>query len=163
MNTSIIVKRVSFGLICLVAVGLGLWLSLALRTDFKTIDERSYRWDQFSGHYLVVNYFAEWCAPCLKEIPELNGFHDYANKQNDVSLFAVNFDNLDDNALKELQSKYKMQFNMVSGFPLNAPYAMPKTLPATFIIGRDGKVIKELKGEQTNQDLQLIIQQLRKL
>lgn len=157
------IKKVSFSLICLMAAILGFWLSLSLREDFKTVDEESFRWNDFDGQVLIINYFAEWCAPCLKEIPELNAFHEYTIEQDDVSLFAVNFDNLNDTDLKGLQKKYEMTFNMISGIPKNAPYGMPKALPATFIIGPDGKLIKQLNGEQTNQGLQDVVNQLRQL
>lgn len=157
------IKKVSFSLICLTAAILGFWLSLSLREDFKTIDDESFQWNDFDGEVLIINYFAEWCAPCLKEIPELNDFYDFTEKQGDVSLFAVNFDNLDDTALRHLQKKYGMTFELISGNPKNAPYAMPKALPATFIIGPDGKLIKQLNGEQTNRGLQDVVNQLRQL
>ncbi len=66
---------VSCGLAAAIA---GFYLSLSLKSDFTTVEGQSYQWQDFKGQYLVVNYFAEWCAPCLKELPELNQFESFA-------------------------------------------------------------------------------------
>ncbi|GAC14536.1 TlpA family protein disulfide reductase [Aliiglaciecola lipolytica] len=156
-------KKLVFIGIGLVAAAGGFFLSLSLKSDFSIVEGESYQWQDFEGQYLVVNYFAEWCAPCLKEIPELNQFETFANTQQDVSLLAVNFDNLPDSELISLQQKYEIGFRVMSGLPKNAVFPFPKSLPATFIIGPDGKLIKHLQGEQNNESLQNMIRQLRQL
>ncbi|WP_342804466.1 TlpA disulfide reductase family protein [Alteromonas sp. M12] len=149
---------VSCGLAAAIA---GFYLSLSLKSDFTTVEGQSYQWQDFEGQYLVVNYFAEWCAPCLKELPELNQFESFAKEQPDVSLLAVNFDNLGDPELQELKQKYQIDFRVISGLPENAVFHKPNSLPTTFIIGPDGALIKQLQGEQNNASLQNIITQLR--
>ncbi|MEP4888724.1 MAG: TlpA disulfide reductase family protein [Aliiglaciecola sp.] len=149
---------ISFGFAAAVA---GFYLSMSLKSDFTTVDGESYQWQDFEGQYLVVNYFAEWCAPCLKEIPELNEFERFASTETDVALLAVNFDNLPDPELMALKQKYQIEFTVISGLPENAVFTKPKSLPTTFIIGPDGVLIKQLQGEQSNASLQNIIIQLR--
>lgn len=156
-------KKGLFVLVCCVAVYAGISLSLSMRSDFSTLSGQSYSWQSLHDEIVVVNYFAEWCAPCLKEVPELNTFNEFVQQNDKVSLFAVNFDNVNDEKLQGLKEKYNMQFNMVSGLPEKAPFSMPKSLPATFIIGANGELIKELKGEQTAESLQAIVEGLQKL
>ena len=55
--------------------------------------------DRVDKHWLVVNYWAEWCGPCRTEIPELNKLSEQVKGQN-VSVFGVNFDNLQGEDLK---------------------------------------------------------------
>ncbi|GAA0852450.1 TlpA disulfide reductase family protein [Aliiglaciecola litoralis] len=156
-------KKIGFALLLAVAAVAGFWFSLSLRADFSTLDGKQYSWQSLKDQIVVVNYFAEWCAPCLKEVPELNKFAQFAQQNDGVSIFAVNFDNLSDQELSKLRDKYSMEFAMVSGLPKNAPFAMPKSLPATFIIGSDGTLIKQLNGEQTDAQLQNIVLTLQKL
>ncbi len=43
------------------------------------------------GQWLVINYWAEWCAPCRKEIPELNHLAE-EGKAKGFRVLGVNFD-----------------------------------------------------------------------
>ena len=43
----------------------------------------------FHGRWLVINYWAEWCTPCIKEIPELN---QLAQQYPELAVVGVNFD-----------------------------------------------------------------------
>ncbi|GAB5380597.1 MAG: hypothetical protein Alis3KO_19280 [Aliiglaciecola sp.] len=156
-------KKGLFVFVCGLAVYAGITLSLSMRTDFTTLDGEGYSWQGLEEQIVVVNYFAEWCAPCLKEVPELNDFDQFVRQTDKVSLFAVNFDNVSDEQLTALRDKYDMQFKMVSGLPKKAPFSMPKSLPATFIIGTNGELIKELKGEQSAESLEAIVLGLQKI
>ena len=49
--------------------------------------------NKLNGNWIVINYWADWCAPCIKEIPELN---EFAKENNDLLVFTFNFDQLDE-------------------------------------------------------------------
>ena len=120
--------------------------------DFTTSENEALQWQQFQGRYVVVNYFAEWCAPCLKELPELNRF--YLQHQDQVSLFGVSYDNLDNAALAELIAKYQIAFPLIRMQPApQLPFAKPEALPATYIITPQGEIKGPLMGEQSVESL----------
>ena len=48
--------------------------------------------EDFRGGWLFVNYWAEWCAPCLEEIPELFQLHASSAE---VFVLGINFDQLE--------------------------------------------------------------------
>ena len=154
-------KKSIIALLCLLAVVLGIVVNLNQRVDFKTLDGEEYRWETLQGNWLVVNYFAEWCVPCLREIPELNQFYT-ENKQH-LAMFAVSFDALSTAQLAELKTKYNIQFPVIAQFNADTPMSRPKSLPATFIIGPDGRVVKQLLGEQSAESLSLAIEHLKRL
>jgi thiol-disulfide isomerase/thioredoxin len=143
------------------ALLLGLWTQHASKVDFTSLDGQEHRWSHSQGKWKVVNYFAEWCAPCLREIPELN--HFYQLHKHDIDIFAVSFDVLSKDKLMALQQKYEIQFPVIdrlNTLPWNRP---PNSLPTTYILDADGKVQKQLKGEQSAEKLIQIINVLKGL
>jgi len=67
-----------------------LGLSGCQQPEFYSVQGGEHRFDDFKGRYLVVNYWATWCAPCIREIPELNAFADEFHDR--VAVWGVNFD-----------------------------------------------------------------------
>ena len=49
-------------------------LSACSEPDYRLVDGGSGRVDDFLGKWLIVNYWADWCPPCIKEMPELENF-----------------------------------------------------------------------------------------
>lgn len=145
-----------------IAAFFGAYFALMLREDFKTLDGQSYSWHGLEGKWVVVNYFAQWCAPCIKEIPELNEFASFAETRHDIALFAVNFDTATPDESRALLAKYGIEFDLMEEAPVRAPFERPNALPATFIISPDGELIARLDGEQTNQGLQQKLMLLQK-
>lgn len=140
-----------WGLLALVAFLAGLWASNQLSYDFKTLDGTKYKHSSLEGDIVLVNYFAEWCAPCLREIPELNEFYHQAGDK--VKLFGVSFDNLSEEQLSALKNKYNIEFPLISIFEAEFAFDKPQYLPATFIIKPSGEVAGQLLGEQTSKSL----------
>ena len=155
MNKIVIVLAASLALL------VGLWTQHYLKVDFTSLDGQEHRWSNSQGSWKVVNYFAEWCAPCLREMPELN--HFYQQQHQDISIFAVSFDPLSKEQLIGLQQKYDIQFPIIeklNTMPWNKP---PNSLPTTYIIDAAGKVQKQLKGEQSADKLIQTINALKAL
>jgi len=144
-------KKVVIILAASLALLVGLWTQQNLKVDFTTLDGQEHRWSNSQGNWKVVNYFAEWCAPCLREMPELN--HFYQQHNDDIDIFAVSFDPLNKEQLMVLQQKHDIQFPIIdrlNSLPWSQP---PNSLPTTYILDADGKVQQQLKGEQSAEKL----------
>lgn len=136
----------------------GLWASNQMSYDFKTLDGNTYKHSELKGDIVLVNYFAEWCAPCLREIPELNEFYHQA--ADNVKLFAVSFDNLSEEQLQKIKSQYNIEFPLISSIDTDFAFDKPQYLPATFVIRSTGDVAGQLLGEQTTKSLNEAISDL---
>ena len=107
-------------------------------------------YSNIESEYVLVNYWASWCKPCVKEIPELNAL----NQHEQVAVFAYNFDRLNGDALKAEADKFKLNIPMV----LNDPAVLfdeksPSALPATLVLHPRTGAKKWLMGAQTKDGI----------
>ena len=87
-------------LLCLVA------LISCQKNDIEVFNGTNTSIDKLNGNWIVVNYWADWCAPCIKEIPELN---EFADENNDVVVYTFNFDQLEVDDLKPIAKKFNIE------------------------------------------------------
>jgi len=59
------------------------------------------------GNWILINYWADWCPPCIKEIPEINTFSD---KHPEVIVLAFNFDRLEAEDLRPQIKKFNIKY-----------------------------------------------------
>lgn len=149
-----------YGLVAIASLSAGVLFHLSSQKDFHTINGQEHSWSDYEGQWLVINYFAEWCAPCLKEVPELNQF----NADYDIPLFAISFDGESDDKMREIASKYSMEFTIISAEPApQLPVSKPRALPTTYIINPEGQMAKKIEGEVTHKMLFEAIEHLKSL
>ncbi|WP_322405884.1 TlpA disulfide reductase family protein [Idiomarina sp. PL1-037] len=121
--------------------------------DVVTDADNELRWGNLGEKTVVVNYFAEWCAPCLRELPELNEFNQH--KAKDVELIGVSFDPMSNAELTELKQRHGIEFQLALMEPApKFPFQRPQMLPATYVIKPDGSVKGPLMGEQDLESLE---------
>jgi thiol-disulfide isomerase/thioredoxin len=108
---------------------------------------------QPDGEWLFINYWAEWCKPCIEEIPQLNAFHrEQAGK---ARVVMVNFDGVSGAALQEQARALGIETTIFEGEPsARFGFRKPEVLPSTYVIGPDGKTRQTLIGPQTTATLQ---------
>jgi len=111
--------------------------------------------DTLKGRWVLINYWAEWCKPCLEEIPELNAFAEAHSEQ--VSVLGVNYDGVEGEALAQVIVRFGIDFPVLTRDPASIyKFARPKVLPATFVINPEGEVQQRLVGPQTLADLKRV-------
>lgn len=109
-------------------------------------------YDTYKGKWIVVNYWAEWCRPCLREIPELNKLaKEYADQ---VAVLAVNFDEVTGEELIALHEKMGIEYPAAPVDPKHFyQFKTPTALPTTLLIKPDGTMLGLELGEQTEHEL----------
>ncbi len=101
------------------------------------------------GKWVVVNFWAEWCAPCRKEIPELNEL----DREPGIQVLGVDFDRHEGDELTGIIEKMGIQFPVLfDGQVGDLRLPWPSVLPVTYLI-HDGNLVETLQGPQTQQGL----------
>lgn len=103
--------------------------------------------DDWSGRWVVINYWAEWCAPCREEIPELNRLDREHGAE--VAVLGVNYDGLTGERLQRLAEEMGIEFRLLEEDPRERwGEPQPSVLPSTLIVNPDGKLVDVLVGPQ---------------
>ena len=120
--------------------------------DLLTSENKKVFLDDLRGKWILINYWADWCPPCIKEIPELNKLNSQFGDQ--VSVFLFNFDRLEGDELRKQLLKIKAEIpSLISDPQLIYNYDVPDALPVTFVIDKEGKLSMTLKGPQTLEEI----------
>ena len=107
----------------------------------------------YKGQWVVINYWAKWCKPCIKEIPELNALD---RKYEQVAVLGVNFDGARGEELQAQISQLGIAFPIILEEPSAAlGTQLPQVLPATLILDPGGKLVTTLVGPQDLESLAL--------
>lgn len=119
-------------------------------------DGNAYSAADLDGRWLVVNYWAEWCAPCREELPELNALNGVAD---DIQVIGIHFDAYEGAELLELSERMDIRFPVL-GHDFAAAYklSLPQVLPTTYIINPAGELAHTLQGPQDEAGLLAFIQ-----
>lgn len=131
--------------------GLGIGLILAGCAEDIGVDQygRKVAVERLEGQWLVINYWAQWCAPCRTEIPELNALEKQLKEQS-VQVLGVNFDALQGEKLSKAAQDMGITFTVLAQDPAER-YQLPRAevLPVTYIVDDQGRMRERLLGEQT--------------
>ncbi len=107
----------------------------------------------WQDRWLVINYWAEWCAPCRHEIPELNELHE-DRVANGLVVLGVNYDGLAGEDLTDVMQRMQIEFPVLAQDPqLQYGYDRAQVLPMTVIIDPRRQVHEILSGPQTAKSI----------
>jgi peroxiredoxin len=117
----------------------------------KTLEGHDLRLADLRGRYVLLDFWASWCAPCLAEMPNLLAIKNQFAKDPRFVLVGVS---LDDRPRDAGASVKALKLSWLQGFagpdsPVVSAYGAT-AIPATFLIGPDGKILaRDLRGEKT--------------
>ena len=120
--------------------------------DLIVCEKKGLNIEDLKGKWVIYNYWADWCPPCIKEIPELNNLQ--FNFPNELKVFLINFDMLDGEELTQQLKKFNVRVDSLITDPSSIyNWTIPENLPVTFIVNREGNLEHTLVGPQTEKEI----------
>lgn len=112
---------------------------------------------QYKGKWVLVNYWATWCPPCLEEVPDLVNLYDQRKKK-DLLVLGVVFDYKNVKEVTEYVDDMLMSYPIVLGDDaVIAQIGSAEVLPTTFIYNPQGELVKIKRGIITRQYIEKLI------
>ncbi len=115
---------------------------------FQTGDGSSIDFSDFEGKVLIVNFWATWCPPCIKEMPSLNRLQS-AFPGEDFEVIAINQDRggsrIAEPFLRDKLGLRDLKIYLDHRMALGRAFKN-RGLPATYAIDRDGNIVGGLFG-----------------
>ncbi len=132
-----------------------------LLKDFLLKDTagKKHQLSDYKGKWVIVNYWATWCPPCLEEVPDLVAFYD-AHKNHDAIVLGVALDYKDAKEVAAYVDDMLMSYPIVLGDDAVTSQIGPAdVLPTSFIFNPQGKLVKTKRGKVSRDYLEKIISQ----
>jgi thiol-disulfide isomerase/thioredoxin len=118
-----------------------------------TIEGARYDLASHRGQWVVVNFWATWCAPCLKEMPELSALD--AMREH-IEVIGLAYEEIDPAEMKAFLKKHPVVYPVaiVDVYAPPADFDTPRGLPTTYLIAPDGAIAKRFLGPVTARDIE---------
>ncbi|MCB1609012.1 MAG: TlpA family protein disulfide reductase [Xanthomonadales bacterium] len=119
----------------------------------EKIDGGSWSLADQQGKWVVVNYWATWCTPCIKEMPELSELHA---ERADVEVIGLAFEETEADDIRKFLEVKPVSYPVaqIDVFEPPADFDVPRGLPMTYLIAPDGSVAKKYLGPITREELE---------
>jgi len=129
----------------------------AVDFSFTDTDGETHKLSQYNGKWVLVNFWATWCPPCRKEMPDLSDFH---MENEDAVVIGVNYEpGLKDERLKKFIALYLITFPVtrVNDEIIDA-LGEPRGLPTSILIDPQGNIAKRLTGMVDERRINKVIE-----
>ena len=104
--------------------------------------------EQLRGKVVLLNVWATWCAPCVREMPSMQRLHQ-ALGDSGLVVLAVSVDVSDPGAVRAFYEEYGLTFPMIQDRSRAIERIYQTTaVPESFVINKNGMIMKKLIGEQ---------------
>ena len=122
-----------------------------------TIDGKNFDLAEQRGKWAIVNFWATWCGPCLKEMPELSALHVMREQ---VEVVGLAYEDIGLEEMRAFLVEHPVAYPIVIVDPMDPPrdFATPRGLPITYLIAPDGKLARQFLGPVTAHELENAIE-----
>ncbi|MCP4753760.1 MAG: TlpA family protein disulfide reductase [Proteobacteria bacterium] len=119
--------------------------------EYRLVDGTRENWAGNRGKVILLNFWATWCYPCLKEMPDMEDLH-HLMKEDNFRILAVNYGEKEERVRKFLK-KSPYSFDIVLDNQNDiGPVFRVTGLPTTFIIDPKGRVLGKVMGPKNWKD-----------
>lgn len=129
----------------------------------ETIDGGTFDLADHSGEFVLVNVFATWCTPCIREHPELVEFQERHARAGDATVVSVVFDDQVDN-VRDFFADHGGDWPVVTDPDgrIALSYGVAK-VPESYLVAPDGTVLTKFTGGVTAGGLEQVLDNAREV
>ena len=132
--------------------------AFAVNMPLSGVDGSVDNLNRYQGKWLVVNYWATWCPPCIVEMPELQSFHDEHADKN-AMVFGINLEQISEQRLRTFLDDYFITYPIYVSKPAQeSELGLIPGLPTTFLVSPEGKVVARQVGPVTREMIEQFIE-----
>lgn len=108
---------------------------------------------ELRGQWVVLNYWATWCGPCRKEIPDLSAMHD---RNDHITVLGLAFEETSEEEFFSFLEQYPATFPILLVDVMNPPqpFGAPKVLPTTILLNPEGVPVETWIGPVTSGQIE---------
>ena len=132
------------------------WMAAA---EFNLSDTsgKTHTLDKYLGKWVLVNFWATWCPPCLEEIPEFSELYQ-SRKNKDLMVLGIAVDYDNPKLVFEFAEKQRMSYPLILGDDdVTSQFGKINVLPTTFLYDPKGKKVLHRIGPLTRAEVEKLI------
>lgn len=123
---------------------------------FTDMQGKQHRLQDYRGKWVLVNFWATWCPPCLEEIPDLVSLHE-AHKKTDLVVIGVALDSTEQ-SVKEFVAKHHVSYPLVIGdYDMAEQVGEVEVLPTSYLYNPQGQLVSFQQGLLTRSSVESYI------
>jgi len=124
----------------------------------QDLDGKTHTLSDYRGKWVVVNFWATTCPPCIREMPELSAFYD-RHKDRDAVVLGVDFEDIRTSWVRRFLDSVNVSYPILPwGTSPATPFGLIIALPTTFIVSPDGTSVAHYTGQITAADIEAYIE-----
>lgn len=124
--------------------------------EFKDMQGNTQRLNDYRGKWVLVNFWATWCPPCLEEVPDLVELHE-AHKKTDLVVIGVALDSTE-KSVKAFVAKRKVTYPIVLGdYDMAEQVGQIEVLPTSYLYNPQGELVSYQEGMLSRESVESYI------
>ena len=121
---------------------------------FKDTQDQLQRLSDYRGKWVLVNFWATWCPPCLDEMPDLIALHN-AHKDTDLVVLGIALEYASSKGVTDFAAKHAISYPVILGdHKMAAQVGEVNTLPTTILFDPTGKPVGHQEGAITRESVE---------
>lgn len=125
--------------------------------EIETLQGDHFSLEAERGKWVVINYWATWCGPCIKEMPALS---EFSASRDDVVVIGLDYESPSRERIEAFLGKHPVHYAIALVDPVDPPagLAEPDVLPTTFVVAPDGELARTFVGPLDMKKLAALVE-----